>query len=81
MKAQKPTKGPETQPLAGYLRPCQKCGNKAMLLNSSKKKGYSVICKETWRCAQQIGWYSTEDEAIEAWNNQNRPGIRKAATK
>lgn len=81
MKAQKPTKGPETQPLADYLRPCKKCGNKAMLLNSSKKKGYSVICKETWRCAQQIGWYSTEDEAIAAWNNQNRPGIRKAATK
>lgn len=66
-------KAPESKPLAGFLLRCKKCGNKAMLLHGSKK-GYSVICKETWRCAQQVGWYSTEDEAVEAWNIQNRPG-------
>lgn len=66
-------KAPESKPLAGFLLRCKKCGNEATLLHISKK-GYSVICKEIWRCAQQVGWYSTEDEAVEAWNIQNRPG-------
>ena len=80
MRTQKTTKG-DTKPLEGYLLPCKKCGNKALLLQNSKRKGYAVACKETWRCAQQTPWYSTEDEAVEAWNSKNRPGQRKAAAK
>lgn len=62
----------DKKPMEEYLRPCPKCGNAALGLHDHKKKAYSAICKESWLCGNQIGWYETEDEAIAAWNQQAR---------
>ena len=55
------------------LKPCPFCGGKAEVLTDENEE-YYVSCTECTAllgyCTDTWGDYSTEDEAIEAWNRR-----------
>lgn len=45
------------------LKPCPFCGGKAHIMRG----GHWIACED---CQSESGYYSTKEEAIEAWNRR-----------
>lgn len=56
------------------LKPCPHCGGKAKVGCEKywqPRVSRRIICA---KCYSSSGWYSTEEEAIEAWNRRCNDG-------
>ena len=59
------------------MRKCKLCGSSAELITSEDMiiskyvTGYKVIC-QNFSCPNGTSWYATEQQAISAWQDNNK---------